>query len=108
VYLHYVFDLWAEHWRKHHATGDVGIDRFADGMLLTSNDSDFRSVKIRRVFANSPSASAGLLEGDIVVECLVFRDGYRASFIVRSASTNAFKTEANGSGVSKNMSAIFR
>lgn len=41
------------------------------------------------------------------VERLAFRDGYRGSFIVRSASINAFKTEANGSGVSKNMSAIF-
>src|SRR6187551_821587 len=23
VYLHYVFDLWADHWRRHHAGGDV-------------------------------------------------------------------------------------
>ena len=23
IYLHYVFDLWVRHWRKHHATGDV-------------------------------------------------------------------------------------
>ena len=30
VYLHYVFDLWADHWRRHHAGGDVIIVRFAD------------------------------------------------------------------------------
>jgi group II intron reverse transcriptase/maturase len=30
VYLHYVFDLWADQWRKRHAHGDVVIVRFAD------------------------------------------------------------------------------
>jgi group II intron reverse transcriptase/maturase len=30
VYLHYVFDLWAQWWRKRHARGDVIIVRFAD------------------------------------------------------------------------------
>ncbi len=30
VYLHYVFDLWAEGWRGHRASGDVIIVRFAD------------------------------------------------------------------------------
>ena len=30
VYLHYVFDLWAEQWRHRHAHGDVIIVRFAD------------------------------------------------------------------------------
>src|SRR5690349_22726318 len=30
VYLHYVFDLWADHWRRHHAGGEVIIVRFAD------------------------------------------------------------------------------
>jgi group II intron reverse transcriptase/maturase len=30
VYLHYVFDLWAQWWRRHHARGDVIIVRFAD------------------------------------------------------------------------------
>jgi len=23
VYLHYVFDLWVQHWRKHRATGEI-------------------------------------------------------------------------------------
>src|SRR5438477_7996677 len=30
VYLHYVFDLWVKHWRKHHAAGDVIMVRYAD------------------------------------------------------------------------------
>ena len=34
VYLHYVFDLWADHWRRHHADGDVIIVRFADDFIV--------------------------------------------------------------------------
>ena len=30
VYLHYVFDLWAERWRRRQARGDVIVVRFAD------------------------------------------------------------------------------
>jgi group II intron reverse transcriptase/maturase len=30
VYLHYVFDLWADQWRRRHAHGDVVLSRFAD------------------------------------------------------------------------------
>jgi RNA-directed DNA polymerase len=30
VYLHYVFDLWADHWRRRNARGDVIFSRFAD------------------------------------------------------------------------------
>jgi RNA-directed DNA polymerase len=33
IYLHYVFDLWVQHWRKHHATGDVIIVRYADDIV---------------------------------------------------------------------------
>src|SRR6476661_3386834 len=34
VYLHYVFDLWMEAWRKKVATGDVIIIRYADDVVL--------------------------------------------------------------------------
>jgi RNA-directed DNA polymerase len=34
VYLHYVFDLWADYWRRHHADGDVIIVRFADDAVV--------------------------------------------------------------------------
>ena len=30
IYLHYVFDLWVRHWRKHHASGDMIVVRYAD------------------------------------------------------------------------------
>jgi RNA-directed DNA polymerase len=30
VYLHYVFDLWADQWRRRHARGDVILVRYAD------------------------------------------------------------------------------
>ncbi len=34
IYLHYVFDTWALHWRKHHARGDVIVVRYADDSVL--------------------------------------------------------------------------
>jgi RNA-directed DNA polymerase len=34
VYLHYVFDLWADWWRRRHARGDVIIVRFADDVIV--------------------------------------------------------------------------
>jgi len=34
VYLHYVFDVWADHWRKTRAGGDVIICRFADDFVV--------------------------------------------------------------------------
>src|SRR5262249_26944897 len=34
VYLHYVFDLWAERWRRHEATGDMIIVRYADDVVV--------------------------------------------------------------------------
>jgi len=34
VYLHYVFDLWADWWRKRHARGDVIIVRWADDFIV--------------------------------------------------------------------------
>jgi RNA-directed DNA polymerase len=34
IYLHYVFDLWAQRWRKTQARGDVVIVRFADDFVV--------------------------------------------------------------------------
>jgi group II intron reverse transcriptase/maturase len=34
VYLHYVFDLWAERWRRREATGDMILVRFADDIIV--------------------------------------------------------------------------
>ena len=33
IYLHYVFDLWAERWRRQEATGDMIIVRYADDLV---------------------------------------------------------------------------
>ena len=34
VYLHYVFDLWADWWRRRYACGDAIIVRFADDFIV--------------------------------------------------------------------------
>ena len=34
VYLHYVFDLWADQWRRRNARGDVVLVRFADDFVV--------------------------------------------------------------------------
>src|SRR6516225_3908372 len=34
IYLYYVFDLWVQHWRKHRATGEVIVVRYADDSVL--------------------------------------------------------------------------
>jgi RNA-directed DNA polymerase len=34
IYLHHVFDLWADHWRRTRAEGDVIITRYADDFVV--------------------------------------------------------------------------
>jgi RNA-directed DNA polymerase len=34
VYLHYVFDLWIDDWRKRHAKGEVIVVRYADDFVI--------------------------------------------------------------------------
>jgi len=34
VYLHYVFDLWVQQWRRRQARGDVIVTRFADDFIV--------------------------------------------------------------------------
>jgi RNA-directed DNA polymerase len=34
VYLHYVFDLWADRWRRREATGDMIMVRYADDIIV--------------------------------------------------------------------------
>ena len=34
VYLHYIFDLWADVWRRKMANGDVIIVRYADDLVM--------------------------------------------------------------------------
>jgi RNA-directed DNA polymerase len=47
VYLHYVFDLWAERWRRRVATGDVIIVRYADdGIVGFEHEADARQFLV--------------------------------------------------------------
>lgn len=34
IYLHYVYDLWVEQWRKRHARGDMIVVRYADDTIV--------------------------------------------------------------------------
>ncbi len=34
IFLHYVFDLWIDHWRKAHAQGDCIVVRYADDFVI--------------------------------------------------------------------------
>jgi hypothetical protein len=34
IYLHYAFDLWVKHWRKHQAAGDMVVIRYADDIVV--------------------------------------------------------------------------
>ena len=53
VYLHYVFDLWVQVWRRQHAHGDVIVVRFADDVVLgfqVKSDADqFRAELTERM-----------------------------------------------------------
>jgi hypothetical protein len=40
IYLHYVFDLWANQWRKRHAQGNVVIVRYADDIVVGFDKAD--------------------------------------------------------------------
>jgi RNA-directed DNA polymerase len=43
IYLHYVFDLWAERWRRRKAAGDMIVVRYADDLVLGfQHESDAR------------------------------------------------------------------
>jgi group II intron reverse transcriptase/maturase len=43
IYLHYCFDLWAQRWRRHEATGDMIIVRYADDIVVGfEHESDAR------------------------------------------------------------------
>jgi len=43
IYLHYGLDLWVERWRRHEATGDVIIVRYADDFIVGfEHESDAR------------------------------------------------------------------
>src|SRR6266516_602200 len=56
VYLHYVFDLWAERWRHREAVGNVIIVRYADDLII-----GFELDKDARRFQEAMCATEGVL-----------------------------------------------
>jgi Reverse transcriptase (RNA-dependent DNA polymerase) len=82
VYLHYVFDLWIESWRKKVAKGDVVIVRYADDLVLGFAMSDLvlaymkaKGIKLTRknwlalnYFGNSPAELDAEQEAEIPAE----------------------------------------
>jgi Reverse transcriptase (RNA-dependent DNA polymerase) len=54
VYLHYIFDLWVEAWRKKVARGDVIVVRYADDLVVGFHD---RSVPSRAALFERPLES---------------------------------------------------
>ena len=72
VYLHYVFDLWADHWRKHQANGEVVIiaaDRTPVGQTLRVEKVDFLGEPA--LFPQGPFILASLLKCPVyTVFCL--------------------------------------
>ena len=62
IYLHYVFDLWAERWRRREATGDMIIVRYADDIIVGFRARDRRPAlpgrdarKVREVCVDAAS-----------------------------------------------------
>ena len=49
IYLHYVFDLWAAHWRKHESRGDMIIVRYADDFVVGFQNRDDAQRFLRMV-----------------------------------------------------------
>jgi RNA-directed DNA polymerase len=54
IYLHYVFDLWVQQWRRRDAHGDVIVVRFADDIVMgfeSREDAERFQGKLRERFA---------------------------------------------------------
>jgi RNA-directed DNA polymerase len=56
IYLHYVFDLWAERWRRREATGNVIIMRYADDVVIgfEREARRFDAREVRSVCSDAP------------------------------------------------------
>ena len=73
VYLHYVFDLWVQRWRKKQAHGDVVVVRFADdcaprrrGREVVTTDRKCLAAREMRV---GPSDSDGRVRAQTTGSC---------------------------------------
>jgi hypothetical protein len=59
IYLHYVFDLWAQQWRGRHAHGNVIIVRYADDIVAGFE----HEADARRFLADTDRIERGLIGG---------------------------------------------
>jgi group II intron reverse transcriptase/maturase len=54
VYLHYVFDLWIDQWRKRHGQGDIVVVRYADDFVIgfqSRHDAEVCLKELQKRFA---------------------------------------------------------
>ena len=64
VYLHYVFDLWVEAWRKKVANGDVVVVRYADDLVVGFQHRTDAERFLRRVSGSSGKVRFGITFGE--------------------------------------------
>jgi RNA-directed DNA polymerase len=57
VYLHYVFDLWAEVWRRKVAKGDVIVVRYADDLVLAFSTGPMPNGSLESLRTGSQSSA---------------------------------------------------
>ena len=103
IYLHYVFDLWAQRWRKKQAHGDVIVVRFADDFVVGFEHRDGRRAvpgrAARAVRAVRPGAAPRQDAADRVRPLCADRTGERAARGSRRPSTSsASRTSAGRRG----------
>ena len=115
VYLHYVFDLWAQQWRRRHAHGDVIIVRFADDFVVGfehQEDAERFLADLRERFAKFAWSCSREDAPDRVRAVRRPSDGRRgASGSRRRSTSSASRTSAgrpgtggSGSGASRSRS----
>ena len=61
VYLHYVFDLWADQWRRRHAHGEMIIVRFADDCAPRTRKEELGRSRVRRMWCCARDEGARLV-----------------------------------------------
>jgi retron-type reverse transcriptase len=59
VFLHYVFDLWADQWRRRRARGDVVLVRFADDGAPRTRKEELSRCRVRRTRCCARDEGAG-------------------------------------------------
>ena len=114
VYLHYVFDLWAQWWRNRFAEGDVVIVRFADDFTVGfqyQEDAQRFLADLRERFAKfglelHPDKTRLIEFGRYAVrqrKAQACRSRRRSTFLVSRISAGRPGVEGFGCGVSRSV-----